>query len=179
MNIENEVWKPVEGYEGLYEVSNLGRVRSLNFNHTGQIRVFKPTTDSYGYLHVGLYKNGKPKTFKVHRLVASAFIENPGNLEQVNHKDEDKTNNRVENLEWCDSRYNINYGTRNSRVSKAQSKHVLQFTKNGEFVKEWQSTIECEMHGFNHRPVSACCLGKRRFHKNFRWFYKDDLVYFF
>ena len=114
-----EEWRPVVGYEGLYEVSNTGRVRSLDryvkgkgksyFLHKG--RVLSPAIKPEGYLIVRLQR----RTFYIHRLVTAAFLPNPDNLPEVNHKDEDKTNNRVENLEWCDHKYNMNYGTRNIR----------------------------------------------------------------
>ncbi len=116
----NEIWKSIEGYEGLYEVSNLGNVRSLNWHLTGTIRVLKPRQNGYGYLSVILYKNGKMKKFYVHRLVASAFLPNPQNLPQVNHKDENKTNNSIENLEWCSCKDNINFGTGIKRRAEAR-----------------------------------------------------------
>ena len=118
-----EIWRPIEGYEGLYEVSSYGRVRSLDKYvkcdyekyrlHKG--KVLSPGKDKDGYLSVVLSCNGKLHLKKIHRLVAEAFIPNPDNLPQVNHKDEDKTNNRVDNLEWCNRKYNCNYGSRNIR----------------------------------------------------------------
>ena len=112
--MKKEYWKPVVGYEGLYEVSNLGRVKSLKF---GKERILKPQKDTSGYLCVTLCKNNNQCQFKVHRLVAEAFIPNPNNLPQTNHKDECKTNNIASNLEWCDRKYNVNYGTRTKRVA--------------------------------------------------------------
>lgn len=121
-----EKWAEVKGYEGLYEVSNKGRVRSLDRleqlkNGVTRKRkgiVLKGRIDRYGYKYVGLSKNKKTTFFKVHRLVAIAFVNNPNNYNIVNHKDEDKTNNCEENLEWCTVLYNANYGTRNSRISQ-------------------------------------------------------------
>ena len=125
--MNEEIWKPIEGYEGLYEVSNTGRVRSIDRydsrNHFRRGRILKLSYDTVGYLIVGLHSNGKKKTYLVHRLVAPAFIPNPDNLPQVNHRDEDKTNNRVENLEWCDSKYNLSYGTRNIRIRETLIKN--------------------------------------------------------
>ena len=107
-----EIWKEIKDYEGLYQVSNLGRVKSST-------KILKNRLSKRGYYIVTLYKNGKSTTKWVHRLVAEAFIPNPDNLPQVNHKDEDKLNNRVDNLEWCTAKYNCNYGTHNSKLSLA------------------------------------------------------------
>lgn len=113
-----EEWKDIEGYEGLYQVSNLGRVKSLWFDKEKILKAYK---NRYGYLCIGLCKYGKKKTYKIHRLVASAFIENSNNYPEVNHKDEVKTNNNVNNLEWCTREYNHNFGTRNQRVAEKNS----------------------------------------------------------
>lgn len=107
--MENIVWKPVVGYEGLYEVSNTGLVKSLNCYNYKEPRLMKLGKRRDGYLSVGLSKNNRTKTKTVHRLVAEAFIPNPNNLEMVNHKDENRTNNNVENLEWCSRAYNQLY----------------------------------------------------------------------
>ena len=113
-----EIFKDIKGYEGLYQVSNKGRVRILNYRKTGVCRI-KKTYFKNGYERLSLCKNGKYKNYFVHRLVANTFLQNPYDLSQVNHKDEDKTNNCVSNLEWCTAKDNINYGTRNERVSKS------------------------------------------------------------
>ena len=127
----NEEWRPIEGYEGLYEVSNLGRVRSLDMyvkSRYGNYRLHKgkvlsPTKDRYGYLTVTLNCNGKSKTIKIHRLVAQAFLPNPDNLPQVNHRDENPSNDNVDNLEWCNAKYNSNYKTRNIRIRETAIKN--------------------------------------------------------
>ena len=114
-----EIWRPIEGYEGLYEVSSYGRVRSLdrydNRNCFRKGKVLSPIKDKDGYIQVSLYYNRKMYKKYVHRIVAEAFLPNPDNLPEVNHKDEDKTNNNVTNLEWCDRKYNLSYGSRQER----------------------------------------------------------------
>ena len=113
-----EEWKEIPGYEGLYEVSNKGNVRNVRRN-----KLLRLSKTNNRYIRVSLCKNGIKTGLTVHRLVAEAFIENPDNLPEVNHKDEDKTNNRVENLEWCDHKYNMNYGTRNIRAKETAIKN--------------------------------------------------------
>ena len=164
-----EIWKDIKDYEGHYQVSNLSRVKSIKF---GKERILKPVTDRHGYLIVGLWKNNKQKTYKVHRLVAEAFIDNTDNLPQVNHKDENPLNNNVNNLEWCNSKYNCNFGTRIERISKRRSKTVLQYDLEGNFIREWKSTAECGRNGFDQGHVAACCRGKLKKHKDSIWRYK-------
>ena len=170
--MKKEYWKPVVGYEGLYEVSNWGRAKSLDRyvkgkGHSLQFkkgRMLKPMKDKNGYLTVKLGN----RTFYLHRLVAEIFIPNPNNYKEVNHKDENKANNVVTNLEWCDRKYNVNYGTRTEKCSKK----VYQYTLDGKFVKEWKSTRECDRNGFNHGAVAACCRGELKKYKGFLWEYK-------
>ena len=167
---ENEVWKDIKGYEGHYQVSDKGRVKSVKF---GKERILKPVRDTKGYLAVQLCKNGEIKRCFVHRLVAQTFIQNPNNLPHINHKDEDKTNNSVQNLEWCDSKYNNNYGTHNQRVAEKRSKPVLQYTLDCEFVKEWKSQSDVERNlGYSQRNISACCRGKYKSLYGYVWKYK-------
>ena len=183
---ESEVWKDVVGFEGLYEVSDKGNVRGvarkdpLGRNRKG--RMLKPGYTSRGYLQVALSKNGKSKTRTVHRLVAEAFIPNPDGLPQVNHRDEDKDNNTVENLEWCDSKYNINYGTRNERHRQARSKKVKATNvKTGE-VLTFNSAKEAKKKGYP--GVAAACRGvyntingkpggDGRTYRGYRWEYLE------
>lgn len=169
-----EIWKDKKDYEGHYQVSNCGRVKSIKF---GKERIMNLITDKWGYLYVNLYKNSIKKTYYVHRLVAEAFLLNPNNYKEVNHKDECKTNNVVSNLEWCTASYNTNYGTRNKRIGKSntngkRSKPVLQYTLDGQFVKEWSSTMECGRNGYSQGNVAACCRGELKTYKGFIWRYK-------
>ena len=166
-----EIWCPIKGYESMYEVSDQGRVKSIGY---GKERILKSIRDKDGYLFVNLYKNVDHKTCKVHRLVAQTFIPNPDNLPQVNHKDENKENNSVQNLEWCTNKYNSNYGTRTQRQADKKSKPVIQYTKSGEFVKEWKSATDVERNlGFDNGYISNCCNGKRKSAYNFIWKFKD------
>ena len=192
INAMEEIWKPiviekdcvVYNYEGLYEVSSMGRVRSLDrvdsLGREAKGKVLKLGINNKGYLFVGLCKNGKVKTFQVHRLVATMFIPNPDNLPVVNHKNETKTDNRAENLEWCTNKYNANYGTRNERASEAmkgkytgdkhpiarkviclETKQVFGCTKDAE---KW-----CGKTG-----VSNCCRGKSKTCGGYHWQFLDD-----
>ena len=175
-----EIWKDIKDYEGLYQVSNLGRVKSLNYNKTGREQVLKPTMDVDGYLRLTLYKDGKQK-FGVHRLVAEAFIPNPENLPQINHKDEDKTNNCIWNLEWCDSKYNNNYGTRNEKTrqklinNKKRSLAILQICQyTNKVIAEFPSVMEAERKtGFMETAIRRCCKGKTKTSYGYKWQYKE------
>ena len=147
-----EVWKDVEGYEGVYQVSNLGRVKSLQtmkYSHIKKCaipvmreKILKPYFNTKKYLLVDLKNNGKRKTQNVHRLVAKAFIPNTDNLPQVNHKDENKQNNCVENLEWCTNQYNTTYGTAKQRMAEKRKKKVIQLSASGEVINKWDSIAE-------------------------------------
>lgn len=169
--MSKEVWKDIIDYEGLYQVSNLGRVKSL-FRYK---RILKPQKDIHGYLKVGLYKNGKCKLFNIHKLVANAFIENPNNYKYVNHKDENKTNNRVENLEFCSFYYNLMYGTRVQRIAEKNNKPILQFDLEGNFIREWESITQASKELNNSlNNISQCCLGRSRTSKGYIFRFKDD-----
>ena len=171
-NMTKEVWRDVKGYEGLYQVSDQGRVKSLGRKWRKSERFLKPVVRHDGYVVVGLYSGGKPKTFKVHRLVCEAFHENPDNKPQVNHINEIKTDNRACNLEWATARENSNFGTRTERSGKAQSKPVAQYAQDGELIKIWPSTREVERQaGFRHGYICQSANGKRKQAYGFIWKY--------
>lgn len=172
----SEVWRDVVGYEGLYQVSDQGRVKSLertdSLGRTVKERILKPGMDRGGYLLVVLCAGGKSKTLNVHRLVCQAFHENPENKPCVNHIDENKTNNAASNLEWSTYEENNNHGTHNERVAKARSKPVGQYTRYGDLVKVWPSTQEAERQaGFNHGNISEVANGNRKTAHGFIWKY--------
>ena len=161
----NEVWKDIKGYEGLYQVSSLGRVKSLPKYHFNYCRILKPVKTA-GYLRVCLHKSFNQKDHLIHRLVAEAFIPNPANLPQVNHKDEDKNNNNVSNLEWCTSEYNMNYGTRLSKVSAP----VIMCEKDGKVIEEFNSISSAhKKYRYSTGSISECCNGKRNSAYGFIW----------
>ncbi len=183
-----EIWKDIPGYEGFYEVSTFGNVRSkdrvtLNDRkiprNTQWYRFFPgkiitPELTHGGYLRIKLTKLGNRKKFFVHRLVAMAFIENPLNLPFINHKDEVKTNNNVHNLEWCDHDYNIHYGTLQIRKTNAHKKEVIQYDEFGGFVKEWKSATDAANElDFNQSKISQACRNKNKY-KNFIWRFKYE-----
>ena len=181
MENNSEIWKPVVGYEGLYEISSFGRVKSYKQSKKGKIlKIFK---DSNGYFRVTLNTN---KQYSVHRLVAQTFIPNPNNLPQVNHKDENKTNNIIwvnedgsidynkSNLEWCDAKYNMNYGTLQKRRAKKVLKPLLQYSKDGIFIKEWDSRIDAaNQTKISRKRISDCCCGRQETAGGFVWKNKE------
>jgi len=183
--MEDEIWKPVVGYENLYEVSDKGRIRSVgrivNACYGSKMslkgKILKPIKCTGGYLCIDLCKEGTKKRYLIHRLVAQAFIPNQDNLPCINHKDENPYHNNVDNLEYCTQKYNINYGTRTQRAVEKQrnhpnkSKKVYQYTLDNQLVKVWDSTMECQRNGFNNSNVGKCCRGEYKQHRGFRWSY--------
>lgn len=168
-------WRPIEGFEGLYEVSNIGNVRSLNYRHTGEAKILRPGGNK-GYLNINLWKNGKRYIKTVHRLVANAFIPNPENKPQVNHIDGDKTNNRVNNLEWVTNRENqlhaYNIGL---HVTTEESRKKLSEARKGEKNPKAKQVIcittrevfdymaeGAKKYNVNAGNISDCCRGKRK-----------------
>lgn len=174
MKTFDEQWKPVNGYEGLYEVSSLGRVKSLKY---GKEKTLKPKKCK-GYLRVSLYRNGKHKQFSVHKLVATAFIPNPYGFTEINHKDENKSNNVVSNIEWCTREYNMHFGTLYERAAASRRKAVeaSRFSDFREIELRFASINEANRNGYNQGHVSACCNGcysanRRNFYKGLYWRY--------
>jgi len=179
-----EIWKPVVGYEGLYEVSNLGNVRSIDrvrhiiqanreYDIVAKGKPIIPQARRHGYLSVWLYGHGgrakrTGKQFSVHRLVAEAFIPNPNRYAEVNHKDESKTNNCADNLEWCNHLQNSNYGTRPQRIGDMnrngkKSKPIAQYTRDGELVRVFPSLQEASRNGFNASNICNCAKGNPQY----------------
>lgn len=172
-----EQWKSLNNYGGLIEVSTFGRVRRVQ----GKVDVLKPKLDKGGYLyvHIRISKLGINKMAKVHRLVAETFIPNPNNLPIINHKNEIKTDNRIENLEWCTHKYNVNYGTGlerrayNSRNQVHRSCPILQYSLNGEFIQEFPSFKEIQRYlGKSYSNVWNVCNGKKDSAYGYKWSYK-------
>lgn len=172
-----EIWKDVVGYEGYYQVSNLGRVKSVDriviikknfceFEKLRKSKLLKPIKSNTGYMRVGLHKNGIYIKKSVHRLVCESFIENKNNHPIINHKDENKENNNVNNLEWCTYSYNRNYGTATKKIkdietnSPKKSKKVAQI-KNGEIIAIFPSVAEVQRSmGYMHSNIISCCNNK-------------------
>ena len=169
-----EIFKDVKGYEGLYQISNVGNVKSLGNDKTKKEKILKPAKNHKGYLFVGLCKQGKQKNHYIHRLVAQAFIDNPNNLEQINHKNEIKTDNRVENLEWCTPKQNNNYGTHNQRSAAnrinhpKRSKQVLCVETGKVYPSAHQ--VEREL-GFAKSNIVNVCNGKLKQAYSYTWRY--------
>lgn len=158
-----EIWKDIKSYEGLYKVSNLGRVKSLNYGRTGKEQILSLVLQNSGYLQVGLCKNGKVKKFKVHRLVAQAFIDNSDNLPQVNHIDQNKLNNQAINLEWCDNQYNTRYSF---------AKKIGSF-KDGKLIKVYEAIQDVKTGGFNVGNVWSALNGRYKSSGGFQWNYLE------
>lgn len=155
--IENEVWKDIDGYEGIYQISNLGRVKNVTTNH------IKTTFESNnGYLRVRLYKQDGGKNFSIHRLVAKSFISNPNCFKEVNHKDENVLNNTVQNLEWCSRTYNNNYGDRNRKVSEKLSIPIVRISQTGD-ISKYTSMHEASIKtGLSLSHICNLCSGRRK-----------------
>lgn len=171
----SEIWKDIEGYEGLYQISNYGNVKSLRSGKNLSLNY-----DSKKYLTAHLCNKDGQRRFRVHRLVALAFIPNANNFSQVNHIDENKENNFYKNLEWCNNKYNSNHGTRNERISmsrKMQTKKIYQFSLNGDYIKEWENIFDiiAEMK-IQKSSIYRCCEGIYKQAGGYVWKYEKALV---
>lgn len=183
--MENEIWKNIDDR---HQISNFGNVRSVNYKNTGQVKLLKQSINNNGYPIIGLSSNGKTKNYTVHRLVAQAFLPNPDNLPEVNHKNEIKTDNFVyinddwsvdlekSNLEFCDRFYNINYGTKKERTKKRLiettkiRKPINQYALDGTFIKSWSSATEASLSlGLCCSHICKCCRGERKSCGGFKW----------
>lgn len=173
--MKNEIWKDIKNYEGLYQVSNLGRVKSLNrIEKSGnkfRKRAEKILTQNItqGYKYVNICKNNKIKTYRIHRLVAETFLPNPEKLPQVNHIDGNKLNNDVNNLEWCSCKHNIQEAY---RLGLSKTTKVKQYTLSGTLIKSWNSIAEAgKKLNLDTSAISKCCRGKRKKVGNYMWKY--------
>ena len=172
-----EIWKDIPEFEGLYRISNTGKVMTL---HNNRNRLLTLKINNTGYAWVELSKNGKRKQFLVHRLVAMGFLDNPNNYPVINHKDENRLNNSVDNLEWCTLSYNTKYSIklhpdRLHRNGKLMKIKINQYSLDGEFVRTWDNsrTIFKET-GMSDYSISQCCLGIRNKAYGYKWQYAID-----
>lgn len=182
----NEYWKDVNNYEGLYQVSNLGRIRSLDrvvkqknrFNNYQNVlykgRVLKPQKQKNGYYIIGLHKNNKTERKLLHRLVAETFTENPNNYKYINHKDSNIYNNSVNNLEWCTQSYNIKYAYETGRKIPPHQRKVVQKTLNDTVLCEYKSIMEAfRKTGIQATNISKCCRKLREMAGGYKWQYTE------
>lgn len=177
-----EEWKDIKEYEGLYQISNFGRVKSLSrkiWNGKGYYqskeKILKPGIEKLGYHYFYLCKNNKRKKY-LHRLLAEAFIPNLLKLPEVNHKDQNPFNNELNNLEWCTHEYNMNYGDKNERISKKIKKKIIQYTLKGKKIKEWDGIINIEKElKIPSSNITSCCKGKYKKTHGFIFKYKEEI----
>lgn len=184
MNERKEIWKDIKGYEGCYKISNTGKVLSTertivtkfnNRKHVTRNRLLKPFVNKRGYFIVSLNKNNMKTKYSIHRLVAEAFIPNPSNLPQVNHKDECKSNNCVENLEWCTAKYNVEYSKTLLCAQAARQRSVMQFTKNNQPINVFPSSAEASrMTGVCQSNITLACQGKYKTAGGYIWKYYEE-----
>ena len=181
-----EIWKDVVGYEGFYQVSNFGNVKSLNWRGHGICKNLTPKLLNSGRYAVQLAKGGKTSYFLIHRLVATAFIPNPYGFTEINHIDEDPTNNKVDNLEWCNHLYNVRCFLKNhpnhSKQRKATAKYgkrlgmqIEQLTLSGEVVKRWENSRTVYVQtGMSDWSISKCCRGQQKTAYGYKWRYANE-----
>ena len=158
--------KDIVGYEGLYAITPEGEVWSYR-----RKKFLKPVANRVGYFYVNLCINGNHTSYAIHRLVAEAYIPNPYNLPQINHRDENKANNCLQNLEWCDTKYNINYGTRNEKASNSRKIPILQYDLDGNFIREWSSATDVGQEV--RANIVKCLKGRYKTSHGYIWKYKE------
>lgn len=171
-----EEWREVPSYENLYEASNLGNIRSLNWKHTGKVVVMKPGTDKNGYKYINLTKDKKNKWLKVHRVIYETFFDKIPEGMEINHINEIKSDNRPENLEIVSHKQNINHGTCKERAGEKHHKPVVRYSKTGDFIDEWESmSAASSALSIDVAQISACCKGKPHYNTagGFIWRYKE------
>ena len=168
-----EIWKDVKGYEGMYCVSNFGRVKSFKRK---KAMILKPFYNMDGYLNVELRDSKSRKTISVHRLVAIAFVPNPLNKPQVNHIDEVKTNNNISNLEWVTQKENMNHGTRIERVTKKLSIPVTGINLKTKEIVQFPSVKEAGRNGFTAPNILGVLKGNAKYHKGYEWYKTEDYI---
>lgn len=171
-----EEWRDIQGFEGLYQISDKGNVRSSyqnNFRGTTFSKILKQKKNSNGYMEVTLCKNGKKYSVLVHRIVAIAFIPNPFDLPKVNHKDEDKSNPSADNLEWCTQQYNATYGN----GPKVKNTKVRQLDLSGNQIRTWDSMKDAEtVLGIKYQLISACCRHVHKTAVGYIWRYESEVA---
>ena len=169
-----EEWRNIEGYEGLYQISNLGRVKSLGNNKTRKEKILNIIKNNNGYVLVNLHKNKVKKTCLLHRLVAKTFLENPNNYPCVNHKDENKENNNINNLEWCTHQYNNTYGTRLERYSESISIPIYCLENNKFYNSTKQASLELDV---SKQYICDVLKGRAKQAKGYTFRYANKVLY--
>lgn len=167
-----EIWKSIKNYENDYQISNYGRVKSLK--NKSKHKILKEGYTTKGYPQIVLCKNGNIKTYLIHRLVAETFIPNPNKLKEINHKDENKNNNHVNNLEWCTRIYNMKYGKVKEKISKSNSIKVAKINKENKIVEIYNSIKEAaQKNGAKECNIVGCCKHRKHYNtcKGYKWEY--------
>ncbi len=179
-----EIWKDIKNYEEKYQISNLGNIKSMNYDKTKREKLLKPNISNRGYKYINLCKNGKATKKYIHRLVAETFIPNFNNYPVVNHKDNNTLNNNANNLEWCTQSYNVKYAYKCGRKGfwsgkfggeHCLSRAVIQYDLKENFIKEWDCMGDVERQlGIRVCNISTCCIGKQKTAGGFKWKYKEE-----
>ena len=166
---DKEIWKDIKGYEGLYQISTNGDIKRV---WKSKETICKPSLDSNGYKQITLTKNKKRKSYKIHKLVAITFINNKNNYKEINHKDENKLNNNVNNLEWCTRKYNCNYGNRNYKCTRHRIHKVGQYDLQNNLINTYSSLQDAErITGIKYQNISSCCRNIKKSSGGYIWKY--------